>query len=149
MATVPQIAARENTTTQGYDQSMEHAKDSLKDLSARLLRLHAALLEHARASYESRHGTQAPRDLLPLVISDPHFAWLRPLSGMIAGIDEVVDGEEVERGDADRLFRQVQRLLRSDDSDPTFHTRYRDALQESPKVVMRHADVVKLLAAQL
>ena len=34
-------------------------------------------------------------------------------------------------------------------SDPTFHTRYRDALQESPKVVMRHADVVKLLAAQL
>jgi GrpB-like predicted nucleotidyltransferase (UPF0157 family) len=61
----------------------------------------------------------------------------------------VVDADEVERDDADRLFRQVQRLLRSDDSDPTFHTAYRDALQESPKVVMRHADVVKLLAAQL
>jgi len=126
---------------------MEHARDLLRDLSARLLRLHAALLEHARESYENRHGTQTPRDLLPLVIHDPHFAWLRPLSGMIAGIDEVVDAEEIGPEDAERLFRQVQRLLRSDDSDPAFHTQYRDALQESPDVVMRHADVVKRLAA--
>lgn len=125
----------------------DHERDSLRDLSARLLRLHAALLERARQSYEDRHGTLAPRDLLPLLINDQHFAWLRPLSGMIAGIDEVVDAEEVALGDVERLFRQVQRLLRSDDSDPAFHTHYRDALQESPDVVMRHADVVKLLAA--
>jgi hypothetical protein len=125
---------------------MEHARESLRDLSARLLRLHAALLERARQAYEHRHGSVAPRDLLPLVINDQHFAWLRPLSGMIAGIDEVVDAEEVARDDVERLFRQVQRLLRSDDSDPAFHRRYRDALQESPDVVMRHADVVKLLA---
>lgn len=126
---------------------MEHARDSLRDLSARLLRLHTALFERARQSYEEIHGTQAPRDLLPLVIGDQHFAWLRPLSGMIVAIDEVVDGEEVALRDVEGLFRQVQRLLRSDDSDPAFHTHYRDALQESPDVVMRHADVVKLLAA--
>ena len=126
---------------------MEHARDSLRDLGARLLRLHAALLDRARRSYEDEHGTQAPRDLLSLVINDPHFAWLRPLSGMIAGIDEVADGDDIAPGDVDRLFRQVQRLLRSDDSDPAFHTQYRDALQDSPEVVMRHADVVKRLAA--
>jgi hypothetical protein len=127
---------------------MEQPRDSLRDLVARLLRLHAALLDHARRSYEGRHGALAPRELLPLVIHDPHFAWLRPLSGMIAGIDEVADAEEVTLADVERLSRQVQRLLRSDDSDPAFHTRYRDALQESPDVVMRHADVVKRLAGK-
>jgi len=127
---------------------MDRERAFLRDLSARLLRLHTVLLERARRSYEDRHGTQAPRDLLPLLIHDEHFAWLRPLSGMIAGIDEVVDaGEPIAAADVERLFRQAHRLLRSDDSDPAFHTTYRDALQESPDVVMRHADVVKLLAA--
>ena len=127
---------------------MERERASLRDLSARLLRLHAVLLERARRSYEHRHGAVTPRDLLPLLIHDEHFAWLRPLSGMIAGIDEVVDtAEMIAAQDVERLFAQVQRLLRSDDSDPAFHTTYRDALQESPDVVMRHADVVKLLAA--
>jgi hypothetical protein len=130
------------------ESSMERERASLRDLSARLLRLHAVLLERARLAYEHRHGTVAPRDLLPLLIHDQHFAWLRPLSGMIAGIDEVVDTADVVlTGDVKRLFAQVQRLLRSDDSDPAFHTSYRDALQESPDVVMRHADVVKLLVA--
>lgn len=127
---------------------MERERASLRDLSARLLRLHSVLLERARQSYEYRHGTVAPRDLLPLLIHDAHFAWLRPLSGMIAGIDEIVDADdEIGARDVERLFGQVQRLLRSDDADPNFHTTYRDALQESPDVVMRHADVVKLLAA--
>ena len=127
---------------------MDQERASLRDLSARLLRLHSVLLARARQSYENRHGTVTPRDLLPLLIHDQHFAWLRPLSGMIAGIDEVVDtADEVRAHDVERFFAQVQRLLRSDDADPTFHTSYRDALQESPDVVMRHADVVKLLAA--
>ncbi len=77
---------------------MKRERASLRDLSARLLRLHAALLERARRSYEHRHGAVTPRDLLPLLIHDEHFAWLRPLSGMIAGIDEVVDTAEVDRG---------------------------------------------------
>jgi hypothetical protein len=120
----------------------------LKDLSARLLRLHAALLQRSRRSYEARHGAVGPRELLPLVIHDAHFAWLRPLSGMIARIDEVVDADEpIGAREVEVLFRQAQRLLRSDDSDPAFHTTYRAALQESPDVVMWHADVVKLLAA--
>jgi hypothetical protein len=129
---------------------MERERASLRDLSARLLRLHSVLLDRARYAYEIRHGSVAPRDLLPLLIHDEHFAWLRPLSGMIAGIDEVVDtADEIAARDVERLFAQVQRLLRSDDSDPTFHTSYRDALQESPDVVMRHADVVKLLVVSL
>jgi hypothetical protein len=129
---------------------MDRERAFLRDLSARLLRLHAALLARARQSYEYRHGAVPPRELLPLLIHDEHFAWLRPLSGMIAGIDEVVDTAEVVAGhDVERLFAQVQRLLRSDDSDPAFHTTYRDALQESPDVVMRHADVVKLLVASI
>lgn len=127
---------------------MERERASLRDLSDRLLRLHSVLLERARRSYEHRHGTVTPRDLLPLLIHDAHFAWLRPLSGMIAGIDEIVDTADViVARDVERLFAQVQRLLRSDDADPTFHTSYRDALQESPDVVMRHADVVKRLAS--
>ena len=86
-----------------------------------------------------------PTQLLQLLLYDEQFTWLRPLSGLMARIDEALDDDcEVPRSGVERLFRDVEALLRSD-REGAFETRYRDALQESPDVVMAHADVVKLL----
>ena len=121
--------------------------DDLRALGRRLTALHAALLEFERSAYEATHGPTKPAELLRLLLQDPSFAWLRPLSAIIAQIDETLDPREATADvDVKGLFDAAQRLLRSADRG-VFQTKYRDALQRSPDVVMAHADVVKLLRA--
>src|SRR5687768_9133627 len=62
----------------------EPLRTRLRDLRARLLNLHKVLLDDARVAYEmdrGRIGSNA--SLLQLVINDPFFAWLHPLSELI------------------------------------------------------------------
>ena len=120
-------------------------RESLRTLSERLTRLHRLLLDRQRLTYEARHGAVAPRDLFNLLLSDEAFVWLRPLSQMIARIDELVDAKEpFAEADARRLLQEAHALLKSDARD-AFHDNYRDALQDSAEVVMAHAEVSKLL----
>lgn len=124
---------------------MDHERGSLRELSERLLRLHRLLLDRERLAYEERHGAVPSRELFNLLLHDETFAWLRPLSKMIARIDEVVDATEpLAAHDARRLFQDARALLKSDAQD-AFHNNYREALQGSPDVVMAHAEVSKLL----
>jgi len=139
---------------------MPESRDDLKILSTRLMALHAALLDFVRQAYEETHGPTHAAELLQLLLNDRHFAWLRPLSGIIAEIDEALDprralddardpnaepGEMGRTLDAKRFFDATQRLLRSGEIGP-FQTKYREALQQSPDIVMAHANVVKILA---
>jgi hypothetical protein len=72
---------------------------------------------------------------------------LRPLSTLIARMDELVDTDEpVAPADAEAAFREVYRLLKSADSG-AFQDTYRQALQDSPDVVMAHAGVSAVLPA--
>ncbi len=117
----------------------------LRDLNIRVIRLHKVLLDRQHQAYEKQHGPVVPTQLLQLLLSNEDFAWLRPLSGLMARIDEALDDDsETSRAAVERLFRDVHGLLRSDRTG-AFETRYRIALQESPDVVMAHADVVKVL----
>ena len=123
-------------------------RERLRTLNRGLLQLHSVLLERERRVYESRRGPVAPYELLHLLINDQEFAWLRSLSGLMARIDEVVDaGEPVTADDASAAFREAHRLLKSGESGP-FQDRYRDALQESPDVVMAHARVSAVLRSR-
>ena len=86
-------------------------------------------------------------ELLKLVINHEQFAWLRALSAMIARIDDKVDAQEpISKDDAEGIFREAYRLLKSGGSGE-FQDKYRTALQESPDVVMAHADVSRVLPA--
>jgi hypothetical protein len=124
---------------------MRERRDDLKTLSTRLVSLHAALLESERHAYEETYGATKPAELLRLLLNDPYFAWLRPVSGIIAQIDEALEPRATTAAfDANMLFEAAQTLLRSGGSS-AFQTKYRDALQKSPEVVMAHADVVKVL----
>lgn len=126
---------------------MTDTRDDLRALGDRLLALHGALLKYEREAYEATHGLTKPGELLRLLLNDAHFAWLRPLSGMIAQIDEALDPRQpAPDTELPRLFRAAQQLLRSGD-EGVFQTRYRDVLQASPAIVMAHAEVVKLLRA--
>lgn len=116
----------------------------LRDLNVRMIRLHKVLLDRQHEAYERDYGPVMPARLLQLVLTSEQFAWLRPLSDLMARIDEAVDDSETSRTTIEGLFREVHGLLRSN-RQGAFETRYRDALQESPDVVIAHADVVRAL----
>jgi hypothetical protein len=116
-------------------------RERLRELSARLLRLHKLLLDRERRAYEDLHGAVAPGDLLRLLLQDERFAWLRPLSAMIAQLDDLVDTDEpIAQADAQHAYGEAYRLLKSGDRG-AFQDKYRDALQKSPDIVMAHAHV--------
>ena|ERR1051325_738229 len=117
----------------------------LIDLRRRLLHLHKTLLEMERQDYEKRFGRVNTGELLQLVINGTQFAWLRIISALVVEIDEVLNGEEFATfGDFEDLVSQA-RLLFTSPGNEEFKTKYQDALQREPAVVMAHSAVMQLL----
>jgi len=120
-------------------------RDLLRELSARLLALHKLLLDRERQVYEEQHGPADPAQMLRLLLQSEQFAWLRPLSKLVAQMDDLVDSDEpVSKEDAERTYGEAFRLLGSGDPG-IFQDKYRDALQASPEVVMAHASIRAVL----
>jgi hypothetical protein len=64
------------------------------ELRHALLGLHKSLVDYAKTSYESTHGpVGGPANLFRLLVDDPAFQWLRPLSETIVAIDEALETE--------------------------------------------------------
>ncbi len=115
----------------------------LRDIREALLRLHRSLLDWERRGHERVHGRLSATELLQVLLHDPEFAWLRPLSECIVRIDEMLtaDGEP----DEDAILVHV-RALASPDADGTpYAQRYLQAIQESPDAVLAHRDLLALL----
>ncbi len=120
---------------------------SLDNLFPALLRLHKALLDDERVSYERVHG-RIPSNgaFLQLALNDAWFAWLRPLSQLIAKLDELSESNDPAPREAiPALLASVQRLLTPTEEGEGFGRQYHDALQRSPDVVLEHAAVRALL----
>lgn len=120
---------------------------SLDNLFRALLRLHKALLDNERVSYERVHG-RIPSNgaFLQLALNDPWFAWLRPLSQLMTKLDELGEEENPSADeDISALLVSAQRLLTPTEEGEGFGRHYHDALQRSPDVVLEHAAVRALL----
>jgi len=116
-------------------------------LRQKLLALHKALLDDAKAAYELDRGRIAsPGQLLQLVINDPWFAWLHQISELIVRMDELAapNGTATE-GDAIGFFDQVDGLLTPSETGDAFARKYYEALQRQPAVVLAHGDVRRAL----
>lgn len=121
--------------------SVDPNRETLRDLNRHVTELHRLLLERERRVYEARHGAIPPARVFHLILNDERFAWLRSLSRVMATVDEIVEGEDsIEARDVQAVREELFRLLKSADTD-TFQEKYREALQESPDVVMAHAAV--------
>lgn len=96
-------------------------RQKLTALAQALRHFHSALLDFAKSEYEFLHGpVTGPFALYSLVMNDPAFQWLRPLSGLMATLDEVLDAKDTtltERNVQD--VRQALGLLFAD-SDTRF-----------------------------
>jgi hypothetical protein len=119
----------------------------LSDMRLRLLNLHKVLLDDAKVAYEMDRGRVGSNaTLLQLVINDPWFAWLHPLSGLVVRIDETLRADApATETDGVALLEQVEHLLSPGQGAEGFAQRYYEALQRQPAVIVAHAEVRRIL----
>lgn len=129
------------------DELSQATAERLRDVKTALLRLHKTLLELERASYERTHEKISNSyEYLNLVMHHPQFSWLRHLSELIVQIDETLDTRErATEGTANALIQQSRLLLTPNEAGPEFQRKYYASVQESPAVVLAHAEFAKVL----
>jgi hypothetical protein len=128
----------------------EITRDALKQLRHGLLRLHKMLLDLERRGYESARGRIGNSyEFLQLVLKDPWFDWLHRLSELIVQIDETLDTRDPDQpateDDAKALLARAKSLLAPAETGSEFQKNYFLALQQSPDVVLLHAELMRLL----
>jgi hypothetical protein len=119
----------------------------LADLRRALLHLHKIMLDWERSGYERVHGRTSPGDLLRIVMNDPQFAWLRPISELIVRIDEAVEMDAPDTvTDVESIVRHARTLVTPGFEATGYSERYRTALQEHPDAVLAHRAVTRMLS---
>jgi hypothetical protein len=121
--------------------------ERLKKLPTLLLDLHKLLLDAERESYEKVFGkVESSGQMLKLVIDDPWFSWLRPLSQVIVRIEEAIEAKTpIEEKDAGELLAVVKTLLTPTEEGEGFGKEYYDALQRDPDVIFAHRGISQQL----
>lgn len=122
-------------------------RERLLDVRGSLLKLHKTLMLAEQVTYERINGRIASSSqLLQLVLNDPWFTWLHPLSQLAVRIDALVDNEsELSSGDVEHVLMEVRTLLRPSEEGNGFERSYYEALQREPDVIFAHVEVKKLL----
>ena len=112
-----------------------------------ILHLHKTVLDWARLTHEREHGAVSGQQMLHLLLHDPRFEWVRPLSEILVRLDEALESDAVGReADIALVVTELRALVGAAGGATTFGERYRAALQDSPDVVLAHRDVSQLLS---
>lgn len=130
---------------------------SLDSLRSELLVLHKSLIDSERRRYERDHGRVADGlPLLDLVTRHESFAWLHPLTTLIANIDEATDAREpLSQAAAVGLAAETSALI--DAGEPltpepaqvtgraVFQVNYARVIHSDPEVLFAHARALRAL----
>jgi hypothetical protein len=125
-------------------------RQRLADMRAALQALHKALLDSERVSYEASFGsTVSSYQFLQLLTTDPWFAWLAPVTHLLADVHARLDAKEPLTAPAvDRLVQQTKTLLTPSESGEGFSRQYDEVLQRDPDVLFAHVALARLMRAQ-
>src|SRR5690349_14661968 len=107
-----------------------------------VLHLHRMLVEIERRDYERAHGRVSAGALLHNLIHDASFAWLKPLTTLIAQMDELMD-EPLDEAGMKASVDELRALLRPDAAGNDFQQRYGALLQQEPDLVVAHGSLVR------
>ncbi|HZN01835.1 MAG TPA: hypothetical protein VFB70_20675 [Pyrinomonadaceae bacterium] len=132
------------------ERASDTTRENLKALRTGMLRLHKILLDLERRDYERARGKISNSyEFLQLVLKDPWFDWLHRLSELIVQIDETLDSrdpdEPTTEEDAKELLARAKSLLAPAETGTEFQKNYFLALQQSPDVVLLHAELIRML----
>jgi hypothetical protein len=121
------------------------------EVHQRLMSLYSALIMAERLTYERIHGRVDSSDtLIQLVLSDPWFTWLCPLSDLLLRIDQLLDDDAFEMTPeiVAHLVAEVYALTRPSIEGDGFERAYYEALNRAPEVVLAHFQVTRVLPAK-
>ncbi len=117
----------------------------LKIVRQTLLSLHKALLDSERTAYQLVHGDVAsPAAFLQLLIHDPWFAWLQPVTTLLVQIDEALAAKNPPREDREleRLLEDTRALFSPSRAEANgFWKRYSGTVQRDPAVSLLHREM--------
>src|SRR5678809_319610 len=122
-------------------------RKQLLDMRGSLLSLHKALILAEQVTYERINGrVESTSQLLQLVLNDPWFTWLHPLSQLVIRVDELLEeGEELTTVEVEHFLADVRALIRPSEEGDGFERSYYEALQREPDVIFAHVEVKKLV----
>jgi hypothetical protein len=111
----------------------------LIEVNQALRALHKLLIGTVRREYEREHGPIAGSGaLLRLLMEDPFFSWLRPMSKVMVEMDELLEeAMPLEPIRIAGLRERIEGMIASE--------RYLNLLQSSPDIVMGHTALRKAL----
>jgi hypothetical protein len=125
---------------------MDNTQMVLGLLRDNLLALHKVLVDLERDAHEQTRGKVTSGDFLNLLLTDQNFSWLRRISELIVWIDEVLDPKELTADEEiQNIFTQARKLLTPADLGEDFESKYQDALQRNPDVILAHKEVRDVL----
>lgn len=120
------------------------AKAALEQISRKLRELHAAVLAAERRFAPSGAGLA----LLDRLMNDPAWAWLRPLSSLIAEVDHALAQDaELSAMEGAAAAAHIRGLIfgEGDLTDEAFLTHYRSLLQLDHTLASTHGELRGLL----
>ncbi len=135
------------SSQQSTIQKTNPLRQTLTDVRHGLLGLHKALIVAEQLTFERIYGrVDSTGQLLQLVMNDPWFTWLHPLSNVVVRIDEMLDEEcNLTTEDVAQILTEVRGMIRPSELGDGFERSYYEALQRAPDVVMAHSEMKKLL----
>ncbi|NOS79372.1 MAG: hypothetical protein HOP35_15650 [Nitrospira sp.] len=135
------------SSQQSTIQKTNPLRQTLTDVRHGLLGLHKALIVAEQLTFERIYGrVDSTGQLLQLVMNDPWFTWLHPLSNVVVRIDEMLDEEcNLTLEDVAQILTEVRGMIRPSEMGDGFERSYYEALQRAPDVVMAHCEMKKLL----
>jgi hypothetical protein len=118
------------------------------DMRGSLLSLHKALILAEQVTYERINGrVESTGQLLQLVLNDPWFTWLHPVSQLVVRIDDLLEeGSELSPVEVEHFLIEARSLIRPSEEGDGFERSYYEALQRDPDVIFAHVEVKKLLS---
>ena len=124
-------------------------RTTLQTAQKALLHVHKAILDQERRRYEAAHGRiPTAMGFLQLLLNDEWFAWLRPMSGLAAQIDEALFAKPGETAMAPSLLLEEARFLLSPRHEgDDLPARLYQLIQSVPEVAVAHAEAMKIWPA--
>ena len=112
-------------------------REALREISKALIPLHRHLIDAAKSDYAFAYDTAAtPSQLIELLQNDPFFAWLKPLTALIVGIDEMAR-RDFEESSVLAIPKRIEEMFTVE--------QYVAILQRDVEVAGAHAAVRKAL----
>ncbi len=117
--------------------------EKLHHFNKQLRALHRRLLERERLAAEQRSQTKLnPFAFLTLLMHDPQFTWLRPLSTYMSDLDAFLDDvETLQASDVTRIIKEMSEITK----EAKFSERYELHKNEDPEFAELHSQFIKAM----